>query len=386
MPRDAELGSGSTDARLESELRALHAESLHRQLVSTDPRGFCSNDYLGLAHHPALVRTLRSSIDESERIASTGSRLLSGHAPAWDRLEDCFARFVGSEACLFFNSGYAANIGLLTSVVRREDTVYSDSANHASLIDGIRLARCRKVIFPHLDMDFLEDALARDAARDGERFIVVESIFSMDGDSASIEALHSLATHYGANLIVDEAHATGVVGKAGRGLTGGSDRPESVLASVHTCGKALASAGAFVACSSTLKDYLINFARTFIFSTALPPYVAAQVGEAIHLAAAADPTRQRLAATSDLLRTRLKSAGFDTGRSNSQIVPVLLGSNENALVAARQLNAAGYSVRAIRPPTVPAGTSRLRLTVTAETSTDMVNGLVDALVERNGRA
>ena len=379
MPPETERGSGSTEARLEAGLRSLHSESLHRRLAATDPRGFCSNDYLGLAHHPDLTRALRQAIDESNQVASTGSRLLSGHSPEWDRLENCFARFVGTDSSLFFSSGYAANVGLLSSLVREGDTVYSDSANHASLIDGIRLARCRKVIFPHQDMNALEEALARDGSGAGERFIVVESIFSMDGDSAPIDRLDSLATRYGAKLIVDEAHATGVVGQSGRGLTGGTARPESILASIHTCGKALASAGAFVACSATMRDYLINFARTFIFSTALPPYMAAQIGEALHLASTADKQRLHLTETAELLRNRLRNAGFDTGQSDSQIVPVLLGSNEVALRTAHMLNSAGYSVRAIRPPTVPEGTSRLRLSLTAETTPDMVHGLVDAL-------
>ena len=279
----------------------------------------------------------------------------------------------------FFGSGYLANVGLLSSIARGEDIVYSDASNHASLIDGIRLSGCRKVIFPHLDLDFLESALAEDDRR-GERFIVAESVFSMDGDCAPIDELAKLADRYGAGLIIDEAHATGVYGPAGCGRISDEIRNSDLLiAAVHTCGKALASPGAFVAGSRHLTEFLINKARTFIFSTALPPYIAAQVSAALKLVANAETKRRQLQKQSHRLRNLLSNQHINTGNSDSQIVPVFLGTNQTAVTATEQLKESGFSINPIRPPTVPEGTARLRLSVTAETSTQSIDGLVDAI-------
>jgi len=268
---------------------------------------------------------------------------------------------------------------MLSAILKPEDTVYSDALNHASLIDGIRLSGANKVIFPHLDLEFLETALGKHDGPGG-RLIVVESLFSMDGDRAPINDLMTLAEGYGAGLIVDEAHAVGVFGSQGRGLIPDPLRSSELLvAAVYTCGKALASPGAFVAGARGLRPFLINKARTFVFSTALPPYVAAQVSAALELVARADNTRMRLEERALRLRTGLSDRGVNIGPGNSQIVPVILGSNEDALTAAEQLNEAGFTLRPIRPPTVPAGTARLRLTVTADTSIASLDALVDAI-------
>jgi 8-amino-7-oxononanoate synthase len=366
--------------RLEEELDSLRRRSLYRYPEVGRGFQYSSNDYLGLSRHPDMVRAIVSALEASDRAASTGSRLLSGHVLAWERLEQGFSEYLNVESALFFTSGYSANTGLLTAILRKEDSVFSDAANHASLIDGIRLSGCRKVVFPHLDLDFLEQAIRTNPAPQGGRFIVVESIFSMDGDRAPIEDLVFLAERYDASLIVDEAHATGVVGPDGRGLIAASGvRSEAILASIHTCGKALASSGAFVAGSKTLKEYLTNFARPFIYSTGLPPYMAAQVAAGIRLAANADLQRVRLDALANELRRGLREAGFDTGSSDTQIVPVLLGSNEKALETARQLRRSGFEVRAIRAPTVPEGTERLRLSVTSDLPEQAVEGLIDTL-------
>jgi 8-amino-7-oxononanoate synthase len=255
--------------------------------------------------------------------------------------------------------------------------VFSDSANHASLIDGIRLTKAAKVVFPHSDLDFLESALQR--ARSGERIIVVESIFSMDGDRAPLADLYRLAERYDASLIIDEAHATGVAGPRGSGLVAADGRPDCVLATVHTCGKALASAGAFVAGSQMLRQYLINKSRPFIFSTALPPYVAAQTDAALTLVEAADDRRARLQELAGYLAAELPRLGFPLDRSRSHIVPVVLGSNSAALRAAAYLKTRGFGVKAIRPPTVPQGTARLRLSLTSRLSHDELAALVRAL-------
>jgi 8-amino-7-oxononanoate synthase len=364
--------------RMARQLSALRDAGQFRDL--TNPAGIplCSNDYLALAAHPRLKQAIARAVEEDSRVASTGSRLLSGNHERWEQLESVFAEFVGVEASLYFASGYTANIGLLSSVLKPDDTVFSDEANHASLIDGIRLSHAKKVVFPHLDLDYLEDALGQNTGG-GQEFVVSESIFSMGGDRAPLAELIGLCERFGAYLIVDEAHSTGVEGAAGRGLMHrvGSTR---VLATIHTCGKALASMGAFVAGSRSLRDFLINHARPFIFSTALPPYCAAHVREGLVLASQADAERARLRQLGDYLRTRMRAAGFDVGTSDSQIVPLILGSNDTALRVAAALSAAGFAVRAIRPPTVPAGSARLRLSLTASLSSADVDRFTDTLM------
>ena len=362
--------------RMASDLSALSAAGQLRELANPTGIQLCSNDYLGLGTHPLLKAAIARALDEDTRVASTGSRLLSGNHERWEELESEFAEFLGVEAALYFPSGYAANIGLLSSVLKPGDTVFSDAANHASLIDGIRLSHARKVVFPHGDLDYLENAM-RDAGA-GDKVVVVESIFSMEGDRAPLRELTALCDRFGGSLIVDEAHAVGVEGPVGRGMTCAL-RADHILATVHPCGKALASVGAFVAGSRTLRDYLINYARTFIYTTALPPYCAAQVREALLLAAEADRERAHLRRLGDYLRDRLRSGGFDTGRSNSQIVPLILGSNETALRFAAALTASGFGVRAIRPPTVPAGSARLRLSLNASLSIADLDALMNTL-------
>jgi 8-amino-7-oxononanoate synthase len=369
----------STLDSLRAELDTIEARQELRRLGQMEGVNLCSNDYLGLSTDPRLARAVAASLEAGSPVASTGSRLLSGNAAPWEELESRFARLIGTEAALFFNSGYAANVGLLTAILRPDDTVFSDASNHASLIDGMRLSRARKVIFPHLDLDFLEDALGRSDSG-GRKFIVVESLFSMEGDRAPLPELLPLADRFGADLIVDEAHATGVFGPQGRGLVAAAGANSRVLATVHPCGKALASAGAFVCGSETLKRFLVNRARTFIYSTALPPYFAAQIAKVVEIIAEADAERQRLESLAGLLRSRLEDAGFSIGTSDSQIVPVLLGETDAAVHYARELSRHGFAVRPIRPPTVPQGYSRLRLSVTTRFSQEVLDQLVKALV------
>ncbi len=365
--------------RMEDELAALRSRALFRNLEVSTGIPFNSNDYLGLASHPRLRSAVTIAVQTDALVASTGSRLLSGNAERWEVLEQRFAQFIGTEAALYFSSGYMANLGLLTSVLGPEDTAFSDSANHASLIDGIRLARCGKVVFPHLDLTFLEDAL-RTHRGGGRKVVVAESVFSMDGDRAPLRELMALCERYDAGLIVDEAHTIGVDGPEGRGSVAFAGRSGCVIASIHTCGKALASMGAFVAGSQTLRDILINKARTFIFTTALPPYCAAHIGEALTLAVKSGDRRDHLRRLGLHLRERMKSSGFGTAGSDSQIVPLILGSNENALRFAAAVAASGFAVRAIRPPTVPPDSARLRLSLTADLSLQDIDHLTDALI------
>lgn len=359
-------GASAALRRLAGEIGALDERAQLRCLSRPAGIDLMSNDYLGLSRRPELREAVARALAEGERMASTGSRLLSGNARAWEELEEEFAAFAGAEAALFFTSGYAANLGLLGSLLRPDDVVFSDESNHASLIDGIRLSRARKIIFPHLDLNFLEDHLRKTPGGHGEKFIVVESVFSMEGDRSPLNDIAALVGRYGAALIVDEAHAVGVYGPEGRGLVAEAGLSQFALATVFPCGKALASCGAFVAGSSALKQFLVNRARTFIFSTALPPYLAHQIRAAVALARTGEDARRRLSSTSAALRARLRDAGLNTGSSESQIVPVILGSNEAALAAAGELERAGFAIRAIRPPSVPKGTARLRISMNAD--------------------
>jgi len=355
------------------ELDILRERSLFRTLES--PRGInlCSNDYLGLATDPRIKQAVIEAVARTESFGSTGSRLLSGNSTKWEELESDFAAFAGTEAALYFGSGYAANVGLLSSILKPGDIVFSDALNHASLIDGIRLSGASKIIYPHCDLEYLEGALRVHA---GAKVIVTESVFSMEGDTAPIDGLIRLASDYGAELVIDEAHAIGVFGPQGRGMAAEHGCEREIFAIVHTCGKALASAGAFICGGSTLKDYLVNRARTFIFSTAMPPYLADQIRAAVALVREADDRRAHLSKIASSLREALGASGLGCGATTTHIVPILLGSNEAAMHVAAQLQANGFAVKAIRPPTVPPGTSRIRLALTSKISFEDIGRLV----------
>jgi 8-amino-7-oxononanoate synthase len=377
-----DVRDGAMDRRIAREIESLREQTQFRSLEILDGASglnLCSNDYLGLSSDPRLKRAVVEAIARAERVGSTGSRLLSGNAREWEEIEAEFAAFAGTEAALYFGSGYAANIGVLSSLLRPGDTVFSDALNHASLIDGIRLSGAAKVIYPHGDLEFLERALREAAGGSGARVIVTESVFSMEGDVAPLDALAALARRYDASLIVDEAHATGVWGPEGRGLVAELGIEHDVLAVIHTCGKALASAGALVCGRGALRDHLINRARTFIFSTAMPPYLAGQIRAALALARAADAERAHLRAIAAALRDGLAAAGLTCGASTAQIVPVILGGNEAALHVASEVRRDGFAVKAIRPPTVPPGTARIRVSLTSKVRIEDIHRLVAAI-------
>jgi 8-amino-7-oxononanoate synthase len=356
----------SFQREVEDGLRGLEARDQRRSLADIRGVNLCSNDYLGLAESDTLRAAVVDAVREAPRVGGTGSRLLSGNTRAWEQVEHEFAEFAGTESALYFGSGYAANVGLLTAVLRKSDVIFSDQLNHASLIDGLRLSGARKVIFPHLDLNALEAGLRTQAKADwpGRRFVVTESVFSMDGDVAPLPEISALCERFGAGLIVDEAHATGVHGPSGRGMALAAGLTGGLVGVTHTCGKALASAGAFVCGSAALREHLINHARTFIFSTAMPPYLSGQIRAALRLAQGMDAERAALLAGSRRLAARLQAQGYDTANSSTQIVPVVIGGNGEALAAAEYLGAEGFAVRAIRPPTVGDGRARLRLSVT----------------------
>jgi len=357
---------------LESGLQQLASREQRRSLAEFSGVNLCSNDYLGLAQNADLREALREAVASASRVGSTGSRLLSGHAAAWEDLEHEFAQFAATEAALYFTSGYAANIGLITSLAGASDLIFSDALNHASLIDGIRLSGAQKFIYPHRDLDRLESFLREQQHENGRKFIVTETVFSMDGDIAPLAEILALADRYNAGVILDEAHATAVHGPQGRGIAAQHHAQHgsfgNIVATMHTCGKALASAGAFVCGSEMMKEHLINHARTFIFTTALPPYIAAQIRTALRLAQGMDEQRSMLLQNANNLRAALRGQGWDIASSKAQIIPVIIGKNEGALSAASFLRQEGFATRAIRPPTVPRNTARLRFSLTASIS------------------
>jgi len=376
-----EIRDSALERRIVREVDRLRERAQFRALDRLDRTvgvNLCSNDYLGLSDDTRLKQAVLKAVASAEAVGSTGSRLLSGNSRQWEDIESEFACFAGTETALFFGSGYAANVGLLSSLLKPGDIVFSDALNHASLIDGIRLSRAERIIYPHCDLEFLARALHDHADSSSARVIVTESVFSMEGDIAPISDMLELARRYDAELVIDEAHATGVCGPQGRGIAADLGVEREMLAIVHTCGKALASAGAFVCGGGALKDYLINRARTFIFSTTMPPYLAGQIHAALGLARVAESERAHLRHIALALREELAAAGLNSGTSVTHIVPVIVGGDEIALHVARGLQRSGFAVKAIRPPTVPPGTARLRVSLTSKITLDDIRRLVAA--------
>ena len=350
-------------ARVIAHLNALRDARLTRTLRA--PRGIdlCSNDYLALSRHPLVTARMIDAV-RREGSGSTGSRLLRGERDAFAAIEQGFAAFKRTERSLYFSSGYLANIAVLTTFPEKGDVIFSDERNHASLIDGIRLSAARRVIFPHNDVDTLADLIAANRPA-GQAFIVTESLFSMDGDLAPLAEYAALARSAGAVLVIDEAHAVGVLGTRGSGLIEASDVDAEVFVSVNTAGKALGVSGAFAAGPSWAIEYLIQRARPFIYSTAPPPAVAGAIEAALEVVKSEPERRDKLSRLSRTLRVHLTATGLSVPDGTSPIIPVILGDNERALAVAQALQAEGFDVRAIRPPSVPPGTARLRITVNA---------------------
>jgi glycine C-acetyltransferase len=325
----------------------------------------CSNNYLGLANHPLLKEAAIRAV-ERYGTGSGASRLVSGTMELHEALERRIAVFKRTEAALVFNSGYAANTGIIPALVGRGDLIFSDRLNHASIVDGALLSRAKLVRYPHSDMATLRRLLSEtDSA--GRRLIVTDGVFSMDGDIALLTELISLKKEFGALLMVDDAHATGVLGATGRGSAEQWGVREGIDIHMGTLGKALGSFGAYAAASREIIDYLVNRARSFIFSTSLPPSVLAAGIAALDVVDSPEGAilRRRLADNSERFRNALRDAGFDTMGSITQIVPVCVGGVKNVMAFSELLLADGIFVQGIRPPTVPAGSCRLRCTVMA---------------------
>jgi 8-amino-7-oxononanoate synthase len=376
---------------IDGELAALAAKGLRRALeplasaqgavVTVDGRpmvNLCSNDYLGLAAHPRLRRAAADAA-EREGAGAGAARLVAGDLPVHGALERGLAAFKGTEAALLFNSGYHANAGVPPALVGRGDAVFSDVLNHASIVDGCLLSRAELVRYRHLDVAELDDLLARTKAR--RKLVVTDAVFGMDGDAAPLREIADACERHGAMLYVDEAHSAGVLGPTGAGLAEALGVTERVDVHMGTLGKALGAFGAYVAGSRRLVDLLVSRSRTFIFTTALPPAACGAALAALDVIAAEPGRRARLRALAERMRGGLERLGFDLSRVAAPIFPVVLGTEERALAASRALRARGFFVRAIRPPTVPRGTSRLRVALTAGHDEAQVDAFLGALDE-----
>ncbi len=338
----------------------------------------CSNDYLGLAAHPRVLAAAAEAA-RAEGAGAGASRLVCGDLPVHRRLEERLARLKGKEAALLFSSGYHANAGVPAALTGKDDAIFSDVLNHASIVDGCRVSFARTVRYRHRDLDELSDLLAASRAR--RKLVVTDAVFSMDGDAAPLAGLVELCERHGAMLYVDEAHATGLLGARGGGLCeelGLSDRVDVVMG---TLGKALGSFGAVVAGSRLLCDWLVSRARTFVFTTALPPAACGAALAALDVLEDEPERRARVAALGARMKAGLERLGFPMGEVVAPIFPVVLGDERRALRASSLLRERGYLVRAIRPPTVPAGTSRLRITLSAAHAPEQVDGVLAALRE-----
>ncbi|MDZ4695823.1 MAG: pyridoxal phosphate-dependent aminotransferase family protein [Deltaproteobacteria bacterium] len=376
----------SFDEQLEEELQNLRQEGRFRACPPFDGTpdapelnqhpvlNFCSNDYLGFSRHPVLLAASTNAI-QRHGSGATASRLVCGDLPPHRSLEQAVAHLLGTEAALSFPSGYQANLAAITAFAGPDDLIVSDAANHASLIDGCRLSRSKVSVFPHKDVATARSALQQPGTF-RRRFLVTESLFSMDGDFAPLADLRALANETNARLIVDDAHAIGIFGPNGAGLC----NAHRVRPDIHvgTFGKAVGSAGGFVAGSRSVIETLVNRGRTFIFTTGSPPGVAAASTAGIRLLAedTGESARKRLF---DNLKHLREALGRPQSETLSPIVPIVFGENGAALNASRRLLDAGIFVQAIRPPTVPPGTARLRLTLSAAHDFAAIEALVSQL-------
>ena len=355
--------------------------SVYRSLRATAGTDFTSNDYLALADSRRMREALIDALKRGVPSGSGGSRLLRGNHPEHERLEEEAARFFGTKRALLFGSGYAANTALLSTLPQRGDLVVYDQYVHASSHDGMKLGRASVASFAHNDVDSADDAIRtwRQGGGTGTPWIVIESLYSMEGDRAPLAELKTLAERCGAFLIIDEAHATGVFGPDGRGLAAELEGSDHVLV-LHTGGKALGVSGAIVTGPSVLCDFLINRGRPFIFATAPPPLVATALCESLAILREEPERRTRLASLAAHARQAIRKQ-LDLPTPHSQILPVIIGESDPAMRIAEMIQAAGFDVRAIRPPTVPAGTARLRISITLHLDESSIDALIYAMRE-----
>jgi 8-amino-7-oxononanoate synthase len=362
-----------------TQLDALERRARRRVLIPRAGHDFASNDYLGLAGDPGIADAVARAIARGVPVGSGGSRLLRGNAPEHEALEARAAAIFGSEAALFMANGFAANMALLAGLPGPDDLIVADALIHASAHDGMKLSRARSVLARHGDPQAFEDAILnwRREGGTGRPWIVVETLYSMDGDIAPVDALAQVAARQDAMLILDEAHATAVHGPGGRGLGAHLEgRPD--LIALHTCGKGLGVEGALVTAARPIIDLIVNRGRSFIFSTAPSPLMAVAVEAALEWMGEGDNLRARLAALIDHAAQHL-CAPLGLPAPTSQILPVILGDDARTMRVAAALQAAGFDVRGIRPPTVPRGTARLRVSLTLNVDEATIAALGEAL-------
>ena len=366
---------------------ALDALKNDDRLRSLKPRAgidFSSNDYLGLASNQRMRKAISAAVEAGTPIGAGGSRLLRGNCAEHESLEAEAARFFGAEAAIFFATGYTANFAVLTTLPQRGDLLVLDQLVHASIHEGARAGRAEFRFSAHNDAASVEEVIRsfRSEGGKGRTWIVAESLYSMDGDFAPIEALSEIADRHDAFLVIDEAHATGVFGPSGRGLTAAYEGRENLIA-IHTCGKALGAAGALVTTTKLLRDFIVNRCRPFIFSTAPSPLMAVAVREALMILREEPEHQQRLTRLIGFAREEIGTRqGWQF--SGSQIIPYIVGDNARAMTLAAALQSLGFDIRGIRPPTVPSGTARLRISLTNNVDESDVRAMLDALTEVAG--
>jgi glycine C-acetyltransferase len=374
---------------IHDELQAIKKGSLYRRLrrvendqgptLMLDGReviNFSSNNYLGIANHPALAAAAKEAIDRYG-CGSGASRLISGNMTLHEELETKLATFKGTEAALVFNSGFQANTGILSTLTGEGDAIFSDALNHASIIDGCRLSRAKSIVYAHGDLDQLESALKLEVNA-GRKLIVTETIFSMDGDEAPLGRIVELAEKYGAMVMVDEAHATGIFGSTGAGIVAKLGLGERVAVQMGTLGKALGGFGAYVAGSRALRELLINRCRSFIFTTSLPPAIMAMAMAAIDLVQQEPERREALWNNCRILQAGLRELDFSLGSGESPILPLVIGDAGKCMQFSERLLEKGVFAQGIRPPTVPPATSRLRITLMATHTRAHIDRAVEA--------
>lgn len=363
-------------ASLETDLERLAALGRRRRLEGFGALDFTSNDYLGLANSAELCAAAADAVARAVPVGAGGSRLLRGNHPEHEALERAATDYFGGESALYFASGYNANLTLFATAPQRGDLVVHDEWIHASVRDGLRQTRADVASARHNDVQSIDDAIGvwRAAHGTGRVWVAVESLYSMDGDGPDLAALAALADAREAVLVIDEAHATGVLGPRGRGCAAALEGRPNVI-TLHTCGKALGTAGAFVCAPRVVTDFLVNRGRPFIFATAPSPLVAAVTRAALVLCGQSEERRQRLRALVEFAGRELAAQCGRTG-SGSHIMPIHIGEDRAAVAVAARLRAGGFDVRAIRPPTVPMGTARLRVALTLNVDEDDVRRLI----------
>lgn len=334
-----------------------------------------SNDYLGLAGHPKLIAAGKRALDEFGA-GSGASRLLSGDLSIHHQLETAIAHFKNKEAALVFNSGYQANVGIFNSICNKDDVIFSDRLNHASIVDGLLLSRAKIFRFRHNDTGDLEDLLKRERQKFKKALIVTETVFSMDGDMAPLRAFADLKERYDCLMVVDEAHATGIYGKNGSGMVEKENLSDRIDIIMGTFSKALGGFGAYIAASKDVIEYLVNTCRSFIYSTSLPPSVIACDLASLEVVREEPYRRKELLKNAAYLRDAFKEIGLET-RGSSQIIPAIVGENKIAQNLAKELQAKGWWILPIRPPTVPRGEARLRFSLTFDHDSDVLHRLIE---------